>query len=126
MDYQIEKDQTTEDVLGNMDLTGKRVFVTGAGTGLGLERCRAPAVRGAQVVGSVRDLEKGRAATAEIAANASGAVELVELDLASLQNVRRCTDALLAAGKSFDVIICNAGVMASPKSVTNDGFETQF
>jgi NAD(P)-dependent dehydrogenase (short-subunit alcohol dehydrogenase family) len=51
---------------------------------------------------------------------------LVQLDLASLDSVRRCADGLLAASKSFDLIIANAGVMACPKSKTVDGFETQF
>src|SRR4029077_17358935 len=46
--------------------------------------------------------------------------------LASLDSVRRCADNLLAAGKSFDVVIANAGVMACPKGQTSDGFETQF
>lgn len=126
MDYQIEQDQTTDDVLGDMDLTGKRVLITGVGAGLGLETCRAIAVRGAHVVGTVRDLAKGREAIAGFATSAPGGVELVEMDLASLQSVRRCADALLAAGQPFDVIIGNAGVMASPKGVTQDGFETQF
>lgn len=126
MDYQVAQDLTTEDVLSDMDLTGKRVLVTGAGSGLGLETCRALAVRGAQVVGAVRDLAKGRAATAALSASAKGSVGLVALDLASLQSVRECANALLTVGEPFDVIICNAGVMAAPKGVTKDGFETQF
>jgi NAD(P)-dependent dehydrogenase (short-subunit alcohol dehydrogenase family) len=126
MEYQIEGDQTTEDVLGSMDLTGRCVLVTGAASGLGFETCRALAVRGAHIVGAVRDLDKGREATAAFAAKAPGGVELVELDLASLQSVRRCADLLLKAGKPFDVVICNAGVMATPKGTTQDGFETQF
>jgi NAD(P)-dependent dehydrogenase (short-subunit alcohol dehydrogenase family) len=55
-----------------------------------------------------------------------GGLELVQLDLASLASVRACADALVAAGKPFDVVIANAGVMACPKAVTADGFETQF
>jgi NAD(P)-dependent dehydrogenase (short-subunit alcohol dehydrogenase family) len=55
-----------------------------------------------------------------------GALELVELDLASLAKVRACADMLIAAGKPFDVVIANAGVMATPKGKTSDGFETQF
>jgi NAD(P)-dependent dehydrogenase (short-subunit alcohol dehydrogenase family) len=53
-------------------------------------------------------------------------LDLIELDLASLGSVRRCADGLLAAGKTFDLIVANAGVMACPKSKTVDGFETQF
>jgi NAD(P)-dependent dehydrogenase (short-subunit alcohol dehydrogenase family) len=55
-----------------------------------------------------------------------GGLELVELDLASLASVRNCADALNAAGKPFDLVIANAGVMATPKGTTADGFETQF
>lgn len=126
MDYQINRDMTADEVLGDMDLSGKRVLVTGAGAGLGLETCRVLAARGAHVVGAVRDMEKARLATATISAAAPDAFELVELDLASLDSVRRCADALLAAGEPFDVVICNAGVMATPEGRTNDGFETQF
>jgi NAD(P)-dependent dehydrogenase (short-subunit alcohol dehydrogenase family) len=86
------------------------------------------AAHGAQVVGAVRDLDKGRKATEAVRAQAAngGGLELVQLDLASLASVRACADALVAAGKPFDVVIANAGVMACPKGVTADGFETQF
>src|SRR5208337_1129250 len=55
-----------------------------------------------------------------------GSFELVPLDLASLVSVRSCADALVAAGKRFDAIITNAGVMACPRGKTAEGFETQF
>ena len=55
-----------------------------------------------------------------------GSLELVQLDLASLASVRACADALVANGKPFDLVICNAGVMATPFGKTADGFETQF
>lgn len=126
MTYHIEQDLTTDDVLGDMDLTGKRVLVTGAGGGLGLETCRALAVRGAEVVGTARDLEKARLAGASVIGHMSGSVELVDLDLASLQSVRQCTGSILATGEPFDAVICNAGVMATPQGKTKDGFETQF
>jgi NAD(P)-dependent dehydrogenase (short-subunit alcohol dehydrogenase family) len=126
MEYRVERDQTTDEVLGGMDLTGKRVLVTGAGGGLGLETCRALAARGAEVVGTARDLEKARAAGAAVIGAVSGCVELLDMDLASLQSVRQCAESLLASGKPFDVVICNAGVMATPEGKTKDGFETQF
>jgi NAD(P)-dependent dehydrogenase (short-subunit alcohol dehydrogenase family) len=119
---------TTDEVLEGVNLSGKRVLVTGVSAGLGLETARALAAHGAQVTGAVRDLEKGRAATAPVREQAAGGggIELVELDLASLASVRDCADALVAAGAMFDAVIANAGIMACPKGVTADGFETQF
>ena len=60
------------------------------------------------------------------AAGHGGSFELTELDLADLKSVRACTEELLANGERFDVIIANAGVMATPFGHTADGFETQF
>jgi NAD(P)-dependent dehydrogenase (short-subunit alcohol dehydrogenase family) len=119
---------TTEDVLAGVDLGGKRILVTGVSAGLGVETARALAAHGAQVVGAARNLDKAKAATAEVRAQAAngGGLELVELDLASLASVRACADALVAAGKPFDLVIANAGVMATPFGKTADGFETQF
>jgi NAD(P)-dependent dehydrogenase (short-subunit alcohol dehydrogenase family) len=119
---------TTDEVLQGIDLTAKRVLVTGVSAGLGVETARALAAHGAEVVGAARDLPKARMATEQVRSQASrgGSLQLVQLDLASLESVRRCADDLLAAGKPFDVIIANAGVMACPKGTTVDGFETQL
>src|ERR1700677_3372771 len=119
---------TTDDVLSGKDLNGKRVLVTGVSAGLGVETARALAAHGAQVVGAARDLAKAQLATEQVRSQAArgGSLQLVELDLASLESVRRCAAGLLAAGRPFDVIIANAGVMACPKGTTVDGFETQF
>lgn len=119
---------TTNEVLAGVDLSGKRVLVTGVSAGLGVETARVLAAHGAHVVGAARDLAKAEAATAVVRADAAngGGIELIELDLASLASVRACTDALVAAGKPFDLVIANAGVMATPFGHTADGFETQF
>jgi NAD(P)-dependent dehydrogenase (short-subunit alcohol dehydrogenase family) len=119
-------ESTTDEVLEGVDLKGRRVLVTGVSSGLGVETARALCAHGAQVVGAARDLGKARAATEYIRAQAGGGLELVKLDLASLASVRACADALLEVGKSFDLVIANAGVMACPKGTTADGFETQF
>ena len=121
-------ESTTDEVLEGVDLAGKRVLITGASAGLGVETARALVAHGARVVGAVRDLDKGRAATRSVREQAAngGGLDLVELDLASLASVRRCADALVAAGEPFDLVIANAGVMACPKGETADGFETQF
>jgi NAD(P)-dependent dehydrogenase (short-subunit alcohol dehydrogenase family) len=119
---------TTDEVLEGMNLSGKRVLVTGASAGLGVETARTLAAHGATVVGAARDLDKAHKATENVRKDAAhgGSLELIELDLASLKSVRACADALVKADKPFDVVICNAGVMACPKGVTSDGFETQF
>ena len=120
---------TTEDVLSGISLRGKRIFVTGVSAGLGVETARSLAAHGAYVVGAARDLKKAEAATAEVRKDAEangGRFELVALDLASLKSVRACAEGLLKKGKPFDVVIANAGVMATPFGHTADGFETQF
>jgi NAD(P)-dependent dehydrogenase (short-subunit alcohol dehydrogenase family) len=119
---------TTDDVLDGVDLGGRRILVTGVSAGLGVETARALAAHGALVVGAARDLAKAELATAPVRAQAAngGGLELVELDLASLASVRACADTLVAAGKPFDLVIANAGVMACPFGKTADGFETQF
>jgi len=120
---------TTDEVLDGIDLRGKRVLVTGVSAGLGVETARSLAAHGAHVVGAARDLVKAESATASVrdaAATHGGSFDLVTLDLADLKSVRACATALLNEGKFFDVIIANAGVMATPFGHTADGFETQF
>jgi len=120
---------TTDDVLSGVNLQGKRILVTGVSAGIGVETARSLAAHGARVVGAARDLIKAEVATAQVrteAAENGGSFELVELDLASLKSARACADELVAKGEPFDVVIANAGVMATPFGHTADGFETQF
>src|ERR1700730_7317192 len=120
---------TTDDVLSGVNLKGKRILVTGVSAGIGVETARSLAAHGAQVIGTARDLTKAKAATGQVRKDAAangGSFELVELDLAQLKSVRACADGLLAKGEAFDVVIANAGVMATPFGHTADGFETQF
>jgi NAD(P)-dependent dehydrogenase (short-subunit alcohol dehydrogenase family) len=120
---------TTDDVLSGIDLHGKRILVTGVSAGIGVETARALAAHGAHVVGAARDLAKAEAATAQVRKDAAangGSFETVALDLGNLKSVRACADEVLARGEPFDVIIANAGVMATPLGHTADGFETQF
>ncbi len=120
---------TTDEVLEGIDLKGKRILVTGVSAGLGVETARALVAHGADVVGAARNLAKAEEATAgvrEAATAGGGSFGLIELDLASLASVRACADKLLADGRPFDIVIANAGVMATPFGRTADGFETQF
>ncbi len=119
---------TTDEVLAGVDLSGKRVLVTGVSAGLGVETARVLAAHGAELVGAARDLAKAERATQVVRDQAAngGSIELIELDLASLASVRAAADKLVADGRPFDVVIANAGVMATPLGHTADGFETQF
>jgi NAD(P)-dependent dehydrogenase (short-subunit alcohol dehydrogenase family) len=120
---------TTEDVLSGVNLQGKRIFVTGVSAGLGVETARSLAAHGAHVVGAARDVTKAETATAQVRRDAAahgGSFELVTLDLANLKSVRACATELIAKAEPFDLVIANAGVMATPLGHTVDGFETQF
>lgn len=118
-------ESTTDEVLEGVDLSGKRVLLTGVSAGLGVETARAVVAHGGTVIGTARDLRKARHALAT-ALPPGAPVELLETDLASLSSVRKAANELLAQGKPLDVIIANAGVMACPQGKTADGFETQF
>ena len=107
---------TADKVLSSVDLKRKQFLITGVSSGIGLETARSLTARGACVVGAVRDIGKAELATATVrnaASKGGGSLELIRLDLASLQRVRACADNLLADGRSFDAMIANAGIMAS-------------
>ena len=122
-------ESTTDEVLDGVDLSRLWVLITGASAGLGQETARAVAAHGANVVLGVRDLAKGERAAEVVhaaAAETGASVELREVDLASLASVRAFTDRVGNEHERLDVIIANAGVMATPEGRTVDGFELQF
>jgi NAD(P)-dependent dehydrogenase (short-subunit alcohol dehydrogenase family) len=122
-------ESTTDEVLEGVDLSGRWVLITGASSGLGQETARAVVAHGGNVVLGVRDLDKGEHASEPVraaAANTGATVELREADLASLASIRVFTEGVAADHDRLDVIIANAGVMATPEGRTADGFETQF
>jgi len=109
------------------DQTGRIAIITGANTGIGFETAAVFADRGAHVVLAVRDLEKGRAASARIAERSPrGDVSVRHLDLTSLDSVRSAAAEIKVPHPRIDVLVNNAGVMFTPKSATKDGFELQF
>jgi NAD(P)-dependent dehydrogenase (short-subunit alcohol dehydrogenase family) len=106
------------------DQSGRLIIVTGANSGLGAVDSRELARAGARVIMASRDVEKGEAAARGIRADADGAgVEVARLDLADLGSVREFADRM---PDRVDVLINNAGVMAPPRRLTKDGFESQF
>ncbi|MFJ6570110.1 SDR family NAD(P)-dependent oxidoreductase [Streptomyces sp. NPDC091292] len=109
------------------DQSGRTAVVTGGNTGLGFETAAALASRGAHVVLAVRTMEKGDRAAERIAARTPGAsVEVQRLDLGSLASVRAAADELRGRHDRIDLLINNAGVMWTPRSTTEDGFELQL
>jgi NAD(P)-dependent dehydrogenase (short-subunit alcohol dehydrogenase family) len=112
-------DSTADDVLAGIDLTGKLAIVTGGYSGLGLETSKALARAGAQVVVPARRPDAAREVLAGIA-------EIDELDLGDLDSVRSFADRFLASGRSIDIVIDNAAIMACPETRVGPGWEAQF
>ncbi len=115
---------TTEQV---GDLSGRRMLVTGANSGIGWEAAKVLAAHGAHVVLACRDTAKGERAAQRIRATSPGArVEVIELDLADLASVQDAAETFAARHGRLDVLCNNAGVMWLPYRMTADGFEMQF
>jgi NAD(P)-dependent dehydrogenase (short-subunit alcohol dehydrogenase family) len=109
------------------DQSGHVALVTGANSGIGRVAARELARAGATVVMACRDAAKGERAAAAIGAAAPGAdVHVAELDLADLASVRDFSATLAAEHDRLDVLLNNAGIMASPRRLTKDGFESQL
>ncbi|MFF0451394.1 SDR family NAD(P)-dependent oxidoreductase [Streptomyces sp. NPDC004609] len=112
---------TAEEVLRGIDLTGKLAIVTGGYSGLGLETTRALAGAGAHVVVPAR-----RRVAAQEAVAGIDSVEVDELDLSDLESVRRFAERFIDSGRSIDLLINNAGIMATPETRVGPGWEAQF
>lgn len=109
------------------DLSGKVVIITGANIGLGYESARMMAQKGAEVIIASRTPAKGEAAMNMIQTAAPNAkVHYSRLDLADLESVRGFAEAFNREYDRLDVLMNNAGVMATPPQKTKDGFELQF
>ncbi|MBC2868422.1 SDR family NAD(P)-dependent oxidoreductase [Streptomyces mexicanus] len=112
---------TADDVLRGIDLTGKLAIVTGGYSGLGLETTRSLTKAGAHVVVPAR-----RPDVAEEALAGIDRTEVDELDLADLDSVRGFAERFLASGRTLDIVINNAGIMACPETRVGPGWEAQF
>ncbi|KAJ3150577.1 hypothetical protein HDU89_002985 [Geranomyces variabilis] len=109
-------------------LSGKKILITGASSGIGVETARALHATGADIYIAVRNVVAGQKVAEEIKneARGGGVIKVLELELGSLESVRRCAEAFGKESDTLNVIVANAGVMACPFSLTVDGFETQF
>ncbi|MEM7157066.1 MAG: SDR family oxidoreductase [Myxococcota bacterium] len=112
-------------VLFDKDLRGRVYIVTGANSGSGLATTAQLVRQGAHVVAACRRVAAGEEAVASLAGE-SGSVEVMELDLGSLDSVRRFAAEFKAKHETLHGLVNNAGVMNTPQGTTKDGFETQF
>ena len=109
------------------DLTGKVAVVTGANGGLGFESAKALAGAGAHVVMAARNQEKAQSAHDDIVAtHPDASLEIVQLDLGSLDSVRAAGESIRDSHPVLDILMNNAGLMGLPERRTVDGFEMQF
>jgi NAD(P)-dependent dehydrogenase (short-subunit alcohol dehydrogenase family) len=109
------------------DQSGRVAVVTGANSGIGWETARMLAEHGATVVMACRNADKAaRAHERLMATHPSGDVSVASLDLSTLISVRTFTDTFLRTHDRLDLLVNNAGVMATPKGTTADGFELQL
>jgi len=109
------------------DLSGKTIIVTGGNSGIGYEAADQLAAHGAHVVLACRDVQKAQTAAETIRSrHLAAAIEIMELDLASLASVRAFAEAFRGRHQRLDTLCNNAGVMALPYRKTADGFEMQF
>jgi NAD(P)-dependent dehydrogenase (short-subunit alcohol dehydrogenase family) len=114
---------TAEEVARGADLSGRRVVLTGASSGIGAETARALAGAGAELILCVRDPAAGERLAGEIRPHARAAVSVLELDLRDLQSVVRC--AAMIDGP-VDVLIANAGVSLTPEAHLPNGLDVRF
>ncbi|HEX4684667.1 MAG TPA: oxidoreductase [Gemmatimonadaceae bacterium] len=112
---------TAGEVAAGADLAGKQVVITGGYAGLGLETTRVLAERGADIIAGARDVAKATANLAGIPR-----VTVRPLDLADRGSIDRFADEVLASVRAIDLLINNAGIMATPLTRDARGYELQF
>lgn len=115
------------EVIRDINLSGKTAIVTGASSGIGIETVRALAAAGARVIMPVRSREAAEKVAAELrASTGNGAIEIADLDLGDYASVRSFADGFVARGIALDILINNAGIMATPERRIMGGIESQF
>lgn len=103
-------------------IAGQTVLVTGATSGIGLETARALAKKGANVVVGARDARRGQTVVDELEKE-GGRAELLEIDMASFESIRKAAARFCAAHSSLDALVNNAGTAVSGRRLSPDGHE---
>jgi len=107
-------------------MTHRVAVVTGASSGIGKETAKALAAQGWHVIALGRDPSRTAAAEAEIRAGATGKVDMIRADLSLIAEAERAADAIAALTSRIDILINNAGGMASRMVMTSEGLEQNF
>ncbi|GKT44315.1 putative oxidoreductase [Colletotrichum spaethianum] len=112
------------------DLAGKVIIVTGGSSGLGKESVIQLAKHNpATIYLTARTEARGNAAIKEVeqaVPAAKNKIKYLELDLGSFASIKKSTDAFLTSSDRLDILMNNAGLMATPPGLTKDGYEVQF
>ncbi|CAN1180660.1 Short-chain dehydrogenase TIC 32, chloroplastic [Linum perenne] len=118
---------TAEEVTAGIDASSLTAIVTGASSGIGAETARVLALRGVSVIMGVRSMESAKRVKEEIVKEIPSAkIDAMELDLSSLASVRKFASAFNSSGRRLNLLINNAGVMATPFTLSKDNIELQF
>ncbi|GKU89290.1 hypothetical protein SLEP1_g3447 [Rubroshorea leprosula] len=118
---------TAEVVTQGIDGTGLTAIVTGASSGIGTETARVLAMRGVHVIMGVRNVAAGLDVKEAIVKEIPSAkVDVMELDLSSLESVRKFASEYNSSGRPVNLLINNAGIMATPFKLSKDNIELQF
>ncbi|KAL8534441.1 hypothetical protein ACS0TY_010453 [Phlomoides rotata] len=118
---------TAEDVTQGIDASGLTAIVTGASSGIGVETTRVLAKRGAHVVMAIRNVAAGKEVRERLVKeNPSAKIDAMELDLSSMESVRRFASEFKSSGLPLNILVNNAGIMIPPYALSKDGIELQF
>ncbi|KAL7596921.1 hypothetical protein Lser_V15G30374 [Lactuca serriola] len=118
---------TAEDVTEGVDCKGLTAIVTGPTSGIGLESARVLALRGVHVIMAARNVESATKCKENIIKGcASATIDVMQLDVSSLESVRKFAKEYISMGLPLNILICNAGVMTPPFGLSKDGIESQF
>ncbi|KAE9611316.1 putative very-long-chain 3-oxoacyl-CoA reductase [Lupinus albus] len=118
---------TAQDVTHDIDATGLTAIVTGASSGIGAETARVLALRGAHVIMGVRNMTAANDVKESILKEIPSAkVDAIELDLSSMDSVKKFASEFNSSGLPLNILINNAGIMACPFALSKDNIELQF
>ncbi|KAG0453110.1 hypothetical protein HPP92_025774 [Vanilla planifolia] len=118
---------TAEEVTQGLDGSGLTAIITGASSGIGAETARVLALRGVHVVMAIRNVASGNSVKEEILRETPSAnIDVMEVDLSSMESIRKFASEYDSRKLPLNLLINNAGVMATPFMLSKDGIELQF